>query len=263
MTDLDGCEAGRISVLGPIACVDDEGTVRRLSGQIARVAAWLVAHRGQLVPTGTLRSLLWPDPRTAPTDPARAVRRLIREAAAELTSVPGVAVDLSASAVTLRIPVERLDADVFAGLVEDLRNEPDDPTIASLSTELLRWRGDPYPELDDRVGEVPEVFRLLDLREQARLGLFARRAAGPVDPSLVADLSAMAVNCPDDVRVHYLLAVALYRAGCRAEALRAVQECGRAVCRDGARRAAMVDELEAAILDGSPFGGDLDVMGLV
>lgn len=248
-------DPGRISVLGPIQCIDATGRVHPLTGHVARVAAWLVAHRGESVATTTVCSVVWPEPGGAPADSGVAAGRLVRQAASELSRVPDVTVAQRPGRVTLQTSPGRVDADVVTHLVQALRAAPHASTADAVHDELRRWRGEPFPELDDRVGEIPEAFRLLELRHEATLRLLAIRATGPADLSLVADVTALVVERPDDAGARYLLAVALHRAGCRAEALRAIQECRQL----SEAHVCQVNDLESSILDGTPFEAELDI----
>ncbi|MBV9446985.1 MAG: AfsR/SARP family transcriptional regulator [Streptosporangiaceae bacterium] len=213
----------RVDVLGPMA-VTQSGAFVRLAGQRQRaLLAALVLDLGQIVSVPRLVDVVWGDepPRTARTKLYAHVWAL-RE---EFDRVaPG-----SSSLLTTTTPGYRLasygvcvDLAEFKGLTARGRqalNRQDAQTAAELFRGALAlWRGQPFADVSSAA--IRTVADALNERH-----LQALEASAEADLALdryetvAADLGELLISHPLRERMRALCMLALYRMGCRADAL--------------------------------------------
>ncbi|WP_055481796.1 BTAD domain-containing putative transcriptional regulator [Sphaerimonospora mesophila] len=220
--------------LGPLEVIA-EGETLDLGGlRQQTVLARLLVAGGRAVPVGTLIADLWPGEPPAQAlstiqgyvsrlrralEPHRAPRQ---EAGVLVSAPPGYA---------LRARPEDVDCWWFEKLVKG--DHGDDPagTLERMESALGLWRGPALAEFEDLPWARAEAQRLDELRLLAveRRGEAAVRL-GRTGP-LIADLEAHASAHPLREEAWRLLALALYRAGRRGDALGALQRA-REVLRD-------------------------------
>lgn len=210
----------RIDVLGPIE-VTAAGQTIRLSGQRQRaLLATLVLDLGKVVPIARLVDALWdaaPPPSALPKIHAHVsgLRRAFGEAAAGVlaTSPPGYVLHESGIAVDLA----DFDTIVDRGQVALLDR---DPFAASelFGAALTMWRGDPFADVTSALirsaADGIEERRLLTFEAKAEADL----AIGRSDV-VAAELRPLLAEHPLRERLRARLMLALYRLGCRADAL--------------------------------------------
>jgi DNA-binding SARP family transcriptional activator len=181
--------------------------------------SWLVARANQPVGFGEAADMLWSD--SPPVDPVRAVRgmvRRIRQAVGDqgVVTVPG--------GYLLRAATGEIDARIFEQRIDEgvalLRRERRDEAETPLRAALGLWRGEPHPELQHHPVALGEITHLWLLRLAATEHLIGIRLTRPVDYELVADLESLTARHPERERLWRQLALALYRTGRQAEALR-------------------------------------------
>ncbi|MFR9728538.1 BTAD domain-containing putative transcriptional regulator [Saccharopolyspora sp. MS10] len=210
-------------VLGPLEVRLDGAPLRLGSAAVRGAFACLLLEPNQLVSIDRLIDTLWGDdpPATARTivhGYISRIRRLLHEHGDE--STPGRPEILTrAPGYLLRIDPERVDAHRVRTLINEAHGK-DPATRAALLGEALRlWRGPVLSgiaaeRLPQLVGPNLDELRLLALEEriaaELELGKHHR---------LVVELSALVDHHPLRERLTYLLMLAGYRAGNRAEAL--------------------------------------------
>ena len=157
----------------------------------------------------------------------------------------------------LRIEPDQLDANRFAGLVQEGRLALADgrPAEASalLDEALALWRGPPLAEFSDRPFVRTEAARLEELRLAALEDRIEAGLALGSDGTLVGELEALITEHPLRERLRRQLMLALYRAGRQAEAL-AVYKKTRDMLIDelGIEPSRALHDLERAILRQDP-----------
>jgi DNA-binding SARP family transcriptional activator len=221
------------------------------------VLAVLALEAGRVVPTERLLELLWDDParglpalQTYVSNLRRVLEphRRPREAARVLvTEAPGYRLDL---------PADALDAQRFADLVQRgrdaLRSGDAAAAVEVLDQALATWGGPPVPELADEPFVIGATERLAGLHGTA-LGLAGQARLDAGDPAgAVAVLEIAATEHPLDEQLHRTLALALYRCGRQADALRAIERVRRALAETaGLDPSPELRALELAVLDHS------------
>lgn len=264
----------KLAVLGPIRVLRDDAPIDLGTPRQRAVVAALALAQGERISIETLAHRVW-----GPCPPASAtatlhsyigkLRRILepergpREAAAVLVREHG--------GYALRIPpADRDDVALqrtvtaaratLTELVDFGRPSATGPAAArveqvakALDDQLSRWRGEPYPELDDDPDAIAERVRLADLYAAAReLRIVAGLAVGAHD-DLVGDLAALCAENPLHERWWSLWAVALFRSGRLPDALAALQTL-RAELADelGLDPSESVRTLQSAILRRDP-----------
>jgi DNA-binding SARP family transcriptional activator len=213
----------RINVLGPIEVIA-AGQAVPLAGQRQRaLLAALTLELGKAVAVGRLVDFLW-DTSPPPTARAKiqahvsALRRAIGQDAAEtggplLTRPPGY--------MLRREPVD-LDLAEFESLTARARDASaaGQPAAASdlFAGALALWRGPAFADVESPLirGAADKLAerRLLGLEAKADADLVVGRCA-----DVVAELAPFLAGHPFRERMRAMLMLALYRLGCRADAL--------------------------------------------
>ncbi|MGC5011924.1 BTAD domain-containing putative transcriptional regulator [Streptosporangium sp. DT93] len=135
----------------------------------------------------------------------------------------------------LEIDPQRIDSQIFEEHLEGVRHLQRSGTwsevVGRLDTALALWRG---PALNGAVGPLADAerIRLEELRftaieDRAQLMLEADRAG-----EIIGDLSGLVRTHPLRERLHYLLMVAHYRCGRRADALKQFHSVRRLLIRE-------------------------------
>ncbi|WP_369134315.1 BTAD domain-containing putative transcriptional regulator [Modestobacter sp. I12A-02662] len=225
-------------VLGPleVAHAGRSHPVRR--GRPRRLLLALLVRRGDAVPRDVLIDQLWGD--EPPVNADNALHLLISYLRRALADTD-VKVDRTPSGYRLVVPRDGVDMFRF----EDLARAA---TAASMNAAqqlrfaaeaLALWRGPALSEAADDAFAQGEITRLDELRLQAHEARAAGLLALGRHDEALADLAQLVREHPFRERLHGQFALALYRSGRQADALRALE----------ATRAALVDELG---LDPSP-----------
>lgn len=225
----------RVNVLGSVEVIRD-GTVIALTGRQRALLAALAAEYDRVVPVDRLLGVLW---NTAPPATARtklqahvsALRQAIGQPARQ-ESGPLVTV---ASGYLLSAAQAEIDLAEFDSLMASARevHESGHPAVGSdlFARALAIWRGPAFAGVASaalRAAAVPlEERRVLAVEAKAEADLSLGRCA-----VVAAELPAWLHQLPLRERLRALLMIALYRVGCRAEALQLYREGRQAMVRE-------------------------------
>ncbi|MBB2913972.1 DNA-binding SARP family transcriptional activator [Streptosporangium becharense] len=239
-------------VLGPVEA-DDDGIPVDLGGPRQRaVLARLILSRGTVVPVDVLIDDVY-----GSTPPASALATLQSYISHLRRAVePGRAPRAPSRVIIARPPgylLAAADVDVarFTELVTRSAFRSPDGTLPCLDEALGLWRGQPYSEFADEPWAAAEVGRLHELR----LTAIERRARALLELgrplTAVADLEAEVIAHPRREGLWYLLALALHRAGRKADALEVLRRAeSRLTGRSGLPPGAALKRLEDDIVRG-------------
>jgi DNA-binding SARP family transcriptional activator len=214
----------QIKTLGPIEVVVDDQRVR-LSGQRQRaLLAALVLDHGNVVPVDRLVDILWD------ACPPATARAKVQAYVSALRQVLGHPTDGAEGPLVTRPPgyllsvnEVGLDLSEFDMLTSRGRVilEGGDPAKATaiFAVALALWRGPAFADVQSprirAAATVLEERRLLTVEAKAEADLALGRREG-----VIADLGPWLVAHPLRERLRALMMLALYRLGCRADALR-------------------------------------------
>lgn len=223
------------------------------------VLAVLLLEPGRLVPSERLVQLLWGDEAPKASASLQAyvsnLRRVLepgrrpRDPATVLvTQPPGYRLVVDRSAV---------DALIFEDLVSQGRSElaagDEVGALITLEAALDLWTGPPLPELADEAFTVEPRERLEGIRAAALETLADARLRLGDAAGAVSTLEPVAAEHPLREHLHALLALALYRCGRQAEALRTVDVVRRSLAEAaGLDPGPELRRLEAELLAQSP-----------
>ena len=245
---------GRIEVLHGVRPVDLGGRMQRT------VLSILLVSVNRVVPTERLIDQLWDGEPPASAGGALQVyianlRRALEPDRAPRTP-PGVLLT-QPPGYLLRLDPQAFDVARFESLVGEgralLAARQWAPARDVLIRALSTWRDTPYADLALEAWARPEVARLGDLRAAAGQDL-AEARLGLGEDSLAADeLERLVVAEPFRERGWELLALALYRCGRQADALRTLAEVRRILAEEvGLEPRPSLKELESDILRHAP-----------
>ncbi len=241
-------------MLGPLEVFDDSGRSVDIGGRQPRVIlALLLAARGRPVSPDAIVDAIWGD---APPSSATGT---LQSYVSRLRGRLGERSPLGRDDAGYRLDVadEEVDDRRFEALVARGRRllEAGD---AAEAVEVLQdadalWRGPAYGDLDGLDVVVGLTARLEELRLAAAEARVEAELALGRHTQVTGELTALVAANPLRERLRELLALALYRAGRQAEALRAISDAGR-VLRDelGIEPSRPLRDLEAAILAQDP-----------
>ncbi|WP_117209300.1 BTAD domain-containing putative transcriptional regulator [Allorhizocola rhizosphaerae] len=208
----------RISLLGPVEAVTDEGAPIDLGGaRLRRLLIRLALEPGRVVGQDRLIEAVWRD--EPPGNAANALQRLVSR-----LRKAGVAIEAHASGYLLPVPRENID--IF---------DVDTPRA---------WRGPVLADVADEPFAQAEIARVTERAVAAR-----EAAAGSV-----SELEALAAEYPLRERPVLLLMRALWREGRAAEALAAYERLRSTLAEQlGADPSAELSDLHLRILRGESY----------
>ncbi len=255
----------RYGLLGGLEVRDGERVLDLGTPKQRAVLAILLTEAGRVVSASRLTELLWGEdtPKAASglqvyishlrrvLEPDRAAREPARVL---VTQPPGY-----------RLVVERRDVDVFEfeDLVAAGREQAQARQVgaarSTFDSALALWRGPLLPELASEPFVIRESGRL----EAVRLTAIEGAAEAALELGDHAGAAALLDSAADDhplgEHLHALLALALYRGGRQADALRVVDRCRRALAEvSGLDPGPELRTLERQLLDQAP---ELDWQG--
>jgi DNA-binding SARP family transcriptional activator/tetratricopeptide (TPR) repeat protein len=246
----------RFGVLGSLLVTDDDGVTVDVGGQQPRVVVTaLVAAAGRPVSADVLVEAIWGEqpPRSAAGTLQTYVSRLRRV----LAERGGPTIVLDDAGYRMDLDVHEVDAERFERLAEEGEGLLADGRSAEaaqvLAEALGLWRGPALLELVDRGHGAARSAAL----EELRLTVLEHRIAADVDlgrhAQVVGELQGLVAEHPLREGLQAALALALYRCGRQADALRALASAGR-LLRDelGLEPSRQLVEIEARILAHDP-----------
>ena len=204
-------------MLGPLQVGDDLS----LEPRDRMALGVLSVHRHRDVTTEQLADALWPD--VAPASWAKQVQicisRLRKSLGPQtiLTTSSGYRLDID----TIDIDTDRFEQLIARGHTYAADGEPD-RAATSFARALGLWRGEPFPELDEWPTAQIEAARLRELRLATEEDWLAVRLAAGEHRQVSAEAAALAAAEPLREGRWAILALALYRMGRQADALRAI-----------------------------------------
>ena len=248
------CAVLRFGVLGALEVVDGEGNALELGGRQPRtIVALLIAAAGRPVPAAVVIDTLWGE--TPPASAAGTVqsyvsrlRRTFGEDAELRFDDRGYRLDVDPDAVDFR----RFEALAVEG-AELLDRDDPAGARARLVDALSLWRGPALNEFTDLDFASGPATRL----DEARLAALEQRIEADLrlgrHTSVTGELHELVAEHPLRERLREQLALALYRSGRQAEALRVLADAARTL-RDelGIEPSRPLRDLEAAILEHDP-----------
>ncbi|MGH3940938.1 MAG: BTAD domain-containing putative transcriptional regulator [Pseudonocardiaceae bacterium] len=248
-------------VLGPMEVVEG-GRLLDIGPRMPRaILAALLIEANRVVSLDRLIDQLWGEVPPAKATGALQVyisnlRRAL-EPARRSGTAPRVLVTRPPGYVLL-VEKDCFDVTRFEGLAAEGRAllRADQPSAATvvLRQGLALWRGEPYAELAFEAFLQPEIARLGELRAGAVEVLLEAELALGEHAGVVAELERLVAVDPLRERRWELLALALYRCGRQAEALRAVAKARRTLGEElGLDLGASLRRLENDILRQSPL----------
>lgn len=212
-----------IAVLGPLQV---RGGADALAPRDRVVLSALAMHVGELVPAERLAEALWGE------EPPATWNKALQGSVVRLRKLLGAdAIQTVGHGYRLSLPPSEVDAREFERLVgraKDLmtRSEPDRAAYAVRSA-LDFWRGPPLADLEDWEPGGAEAARLEELRRDAEeLDVDAALRSGR-HSEVLPDARRLVEQAPLRERRWELLALAQYRCGQQADALRTLQQLRR------------------------------------
>jgi DNA-binding SARP family transcriptional activator len=226
----------RFCVLGPLEVRRDDRTVDIGSAMVRTLLARLLLDAGRVVSVARLIDDLWDG---APPPSAHAtlqsyvshLRRAL-EPGRVARDAPSVVIT-RAPGYLLQVDDGTVDAQLFDRDLEEARKLLDaarfDDAVTRLDSALIRWRGEPYGDVEAEsfvLGERRRLearrFTAIEDRLTALLELGRHREA-------LGEIEALVATAPTRERGWELLMLARYRAGHQVEALRAYRDARHAL----------------------------------
>ncbi|MGH9136952.1 MAG: BTAD domain-containing putative transcriptional regulator, partial [Acidimicrobiales bacterium] len=211
-----------VLVLGPVAVEGDGG----LRPRDRALLAALVVERGRPMRADQLADALWGEqpPSTWPKQVQACIGRLRK-------ALGPAAIETTGGGYRLTLSGDDLDVDRFEALVTRGRDlaataEPD-RAASTFARALGLWRGPPFGELDVWPPAVSEAALLDELRRCIEEELLDARLESGEHREVAATAEALAAAEPLRERRWAILAVAQYRCGRQADALRTLQRARR------------------------------------
>ena len=204
-------------MLGPLQVGDDLS----LEPRDRMALGVLSVHGHRDVTAEQLADALWPA--VAPASWAKQVQicisRLRKSLGPQtiLTTSSGYRLDID----TIDIDTDRFEQLIARGHTYAADGEPD-RAATSFARALRLWRGEPFPELDEWPTAQIEAARLRELRLATEEDWLAARLAAGEHRQVSAEAAALAAAEPLREGRWAILALALYRMGRQADALRAI-----------------------------------------
>jgi DNA-binding SARP family transcriptional activator len=240
-------------VLGPLEVIDDDGQRVDVGGRQPRVLlAVLLVAGGRRVTVDALADAIWGEepPASATGTLQSYVSRLRRRLGAEQLTWDDAGYQLD-------VAPEQVDARRFEALAEEGRSllaagRLEEARAALGEAEAL-WRGPALADFADHEFAMGPAARL----EQRRLSAIEDRLAADLalgrHASAIGELAELVKASPLREGLQVQLALALYRSGRQAEALRALADAGRTLREElGIEPSRELRELESAILAHDP-----------
>lgn len=234
-----------IQLLGPVV-VDGGGTLRPRD---RTALAALAVRRGQVLTPDHLADALWGE------NPPPSWPKQVQICVARLRKVlgPSTIQTVAPTGYRLALSDDEVDIDRFEQLIERGRllaasDEPDRAT-STFARALSLWRGNPFGDLDAWPPGRSEAARLEELHRSAEEELSDARLASGEHREVAAEAETLVADEPLRERRWAILALAQYRCGRQADALRSLERARRTLVDQlGIHPGTELVALEAAIL---------------
>ncbi|MDX1622203.1 MAG: AfsR/SARP family transcriptional regulator, partial [Nitriliruptorales bacterium] len=246
-----------VGILGRIRATVDGHEVDLGGPRQQALLAALAARAGRTVPNDVLIDAIWDgDPPDAAASTFRSYIARLRRAF-ERAGARGATVVLTDSAGYRLDDAVEVDASLFEAEATQAREHFAQgeltETVRLTGDALGRWEGGAFGPFSDRVWAAPAAVRL----EELRLGTRELRARALLDSDrvlqAVARLEELAASEPYRESVVQLRALALYRAGRDADAMRVIRDFrARLVAEHGLDPSGQLTELESMVLNRDP-----------
>ena len=244
----------QICVLGTIDVLDPAGVA--LGGPTQRrVLSMLSMHAGRVVSVDQLVDAVWPNG-DVPDRADHNVRTYVHRLRISLDGA-GDRIETAGTGYRFRLDRDELDASKFEDLVDAARTaaaEANHERAGQLLDDALElWGGRPYDEFADEDWVRAEVTRLGELQASAIEHRFAALLDAGRHTELVGPLLEAVTDEPWREARRMQLALALYRSGRQAEALKAIQRYKAQLADEtGLLASPELERLEHQILDHDP-----------
>ena len=245
----------QIQVLGTVDVLEPAGVAVGGPTQ-RRVLSALLLQPNQVVSIDQLVDCVWPHD-GAPERAEHNVRTYVHRLRTALGEA-GDRIETVGTGYRLRVEPDELDSRKFEDLVSQARELAGGGDAESarwlLDEALALWRGRPFDEFADEEWARTEVARLGEIRASAVEHRFAAMLDAGRHTEVVGALREAVTDEPWREARQMQLALALYRSGRQAEALRAIQRYKSELADEiGLVPSANLDELEHKILDHDPI----------
>jgi DNA-binding SARP family transcriptional activator len=244
----------QFGVLGPLQVLDDEGVPVDIGGPQPRKAlAVLVAAAGHLVPVDALVEVIWAQapPRSAGgtvQSYVSRIRRRLGDGTPLVYHLGAYRLDVAPDDVDFR----RFEAHTAGGL-ELLEAGHADAAHRVLGEALALWRGPAFVDVTDVEAVAGLATRLEEVRMAALEGRIAADLALGRHAAVTGELAELVASNPFRETLHAHLALAQYRSGRQADALRTLDRVRRTLVDElGVGLGPALRELEAAVLRQDP-----------
>jgi DNA-binding SARP family transcriptional activator/WD40 repeat protein len=233
-----------VLLLGPPSVDGSDG----LRPRELTVLAALAVRRPQAVGADQVAEALWG------ADPPTTWPKQVQICVARLRKALGsTAIETTAGGYVLALPDDDIDICRFEVLVERGRTlaatgEPD-RAVPTFQRALSLWRGSPFEDLDGWEPARSDAARLAEMRRSAEEDLLDARLSVGEHRDVAAAAETLVADAPLRERRWAILALAQYRCGHQADALRSLQRARHALVDQlGIDPSAELTTLEAAIL---------------
>ena len=238
----------QIGVLGPLI-VDGAVTLRP---RTRTVLAALAVRRDELVAPDELADAVWREA------PPQSWSKQVQICVWDLRKAIGAeAIETVSGSYRLATSRAALDSVQFEALVESARAHAStgqaELAATTFANALAMWRGRPFPDVEGWMPARQETARLDELRRSAEEDVIEARLASGEHRAVVSLAEARAMEEPMRERRWALLALAQYRCGNQADALRSLRRARRSLVEElGIDPGLELVALETAILDQDP-----------
>jgi DNA-binding SARP family transcriptional activator len=245
-----------VRLLGPFEVTDAGRSLTVGGGRRRSLLALLALHPNEVLPAEQLIDELWGarPPPTAPKGLQVQVSQLRKDLAQEGHDP---ILQTRSNGYVLQIPPDHVDIRRFERMLEEGTQALDDgePGRAAerLRAALAIWRGPPLTDFTYEPFAQREIARLEELRLVAIEQRIEADLALGRHKHVVPELEALVAEEPLRERLRWLLMLALYRCGRRADALAVYRRGRRAMVEElGLEPGPALRELEAEILGDAP-----------
>ena len=248
--------AMQFGVLGPLEIRAGGGERVEVGGPQPRlVLALLLAAAGRAVRTDALIDALWGE--TPPASASGTLQSYVSRLRRAFDGADDVTVVYADGSYRLDVALDQVDAWRFEALADAGRAQLEagqaEEARASFTAAEALWRGPALAEFADHEVARNLAVRLDERRIEAVEHRFAAELALGRHGAVVGELTQLVAAHPLREGLQVQLALALYRSGRQADALRAIADAGRHLREDlGIEPSRALRDLESAILDHDP-----------